>query len=152
MTEIPTSFIGNNSKLVPIDKQKSRLPLTFLECQQGDPNEKRFNNINKAPAILSTVRKVAQVHMSKVSGRKQKPIDRYKNDNFYDSNFDSVRPNPSRVVPDFDKFSSRNENIAAIGDLNGHIDNTRVVKGMEYLSHYKKLHEISHFSKQLDRD
>lgn len=62
MTEIT---YNNKSKLVAIDKQKSREPITFLFNSNGGPNENRFLNINKSPEILSTVRKIGQVNLAK---------------------------------------------------------------------------------------
>lgn len=51
------SFMGGKSKLVAIDKLRSRYPMTFLE-NTAEPNDNRFLTFNKSPAVLSSVKRV----------------------------------------------------------------------------------------------
>lgn len=96
-----------HNKLVPLDKLTSRVPLSFIS-KEG-PNENRFLNINKSPKILSTIKNVGSPDIGKYTGRKDMPVDKYRSNIYYDPNMDSVMPTISKVVPDFNRFTTRKE-------------------------------------------
>eukprot|EP00347_Sterkiella_histriomuscorum_P012617 403367881 len=156
MTEVPGINSNNypqvKSKLVAIDKLIGREQTSFLnERMNAGPNENRFLNINKSPEILSTVRRIGKVEISKQTGRKDDLVDKFKSDIYYDANYDSVQSTQSKVVPNFNKFTSRKE-LFMDSDFNGYIDNLKVAKQMDFISSFRKPKEPTLFDKQLARD
>ncbi|CDW91728.1 UNKNOWN [Stylonychia lemnae] len=147
MTEIPQV---QKNRVVMIDKQLSRETISFLNSS-AVPNENRFININKSPEILSSVRRVGNVSISKYSTRKEMPIDQNKPQHFYDYDEDCIKSKLSKVVPNFNKFSSRKDQVIK-SEHSGFVDNTQILKGLEQTSSYKRLYESTVFEKQLERD
>ena len=66
-------------------------------------------NINKSPEILSSVRRVGKVSISKYSGRKDIPYDKDLPNHFYDYDENCIKSNLSKLVPNFNKIPQRKD-------------------------------------------
>jgi len=99
-----------------------------LNSSNGGPNENRFLNINKSPEILSTVRRVGNVSISKYSGRKDIPFDKDLPKHFYDYDEDCIKSKLSKVVPNFDKLPKRKDQIIK-SEHTGFYDSTKILYG-----------------------
>lgn len=125
-----------NSKLVPIDKQKGR---DAWYLSQNSPNEQRFININKSPEVLSSVRKAGSPDLKRTTGRKVKPVDKYRNDTIYNAKLDYVMSNSTGVVPDFKRYITRQDIVNTSVSHNDTIDSSLVTSGIELLSYKKRV-------------
>ena len=65
--------------------------------------------INKDPLVLSSVRRVKSIDISKQSGRttKTQSYKKKQSDVYYDANIESIKPPISKVVLDFKRLTAR---------------------------------------------
>lgn len=122
-----------------MDKMQSRyhnphlLSIGFIVSKNESPNENRFLNINKSPEMLSTMKRIKSPDLSGYSFRKEeKPIINCASI-YYDSNLDSVRPNPAKPVLDFKRCTARRERPDGSG-FQGIIDNSKVKLAQDTMS------------------
>ena len=105
------------SKLIEMNKMQGRdhsphrLSMGFLNKRSDCPNEHRFDNINKSPEVLSTVKHVKSPSLSGYSPRKNlNPIPNCASI-CYDINLDAVKPSPAKPVLDFQKVTARQNRV-----------------------------------------
>lgn len=128
------------------------LSLGFLVSKNESPHAQRFDNFNKSPTILSSVKRIPSPRLRGFSARKTDEPPSNCNMFCYDSNIDAVKSNPAKPKFDISKVTARKTPTYNPSGFQGFIDNARVTQAIDTHSLPRQMVGYSEFNKFTGRD
>jgi hypothetical protein len=123
-----------------------------LVSKHESPNEKRFENINKSPTILSTIKRIPSPKLRGITGRKdEEPVTNCAIF-YYDANIDAVKNNPAKPTLDISKITARKDQTSNLSGFQGFIDNSKVIQAKDIHTLPRQMLGYSAFNKYKGRE